>query len=92
MTACSEGDIVCTKLSSIINNGTQLCELSGYDVSYTSITCYNGIKSPFKAPPTGKEWESPFTKLFNSFNSPTFQKNIRVIVDNYDAMSVWQKC
>lgn len=79
-------------MSSIVDNGTQLCELSGYEVSHTAITCFNGKKSKFKAPPNDNQYQSPFTK-FNNFIQ-TFLKSA-ALQDSLIALSKlawWQKC
>eukprot|EP00483_Globobulimina_turgida_P012242 UN12264 len=91
LTACSESDIVCSKLSSITNNGSKLCELSGYDVSYISINCYNGKKSKFKLPPTSKEWQTPFEKVLNMLKSSVFGENVNIFINAYSRMTLWQQ-
>eukprot|EP01084_Bolivina_argentea_P002964 5546_1 len=91
LTACSEKDIVCSKLSSIIHNGTRLCELSGFDISYVSISCYNGIKSTFKPPPIDREWETPFDKVWRQFKRTPIGKNVQLLLNTYAGLTLWQQ-
>ena len=91
LAACHETDIVCTKLSSIIANGTQLCELSGYDVSHISISCYNGKKAKFKKPPTANEWQGPIDKILKMLKSSRMNKYLRAMTDVFQLMATWQQ-
>eukprot|EP01084_Bolivina_argentea_P069233 126024_1 len=91
LTACSESDVVCSKLSSIATNGSHLCQLSGFDVSHISINCYDGIKAKFVKPPSDDEWETPIAKILNMIEKSTLNKNIKTLVVRFKAMPFSQK-
>merc|ERR1712013_331742 len=87
------GDIVCSKLSSIISNGAELCALSGFEVSDIAINCYDGVKSKFVAPPSLDEWESPLMRLRTLLRrSGWLHPTVSVLMERTAEMAAWQQC
>ena len=39
---CSDDSLICAPLHSFINDGSEFCELSGFETNHIFVNCYNG--------------------------------------------------
>lgn len=42
---CNEDSLICAPLKTFLNDGSEFCELSGFESNHVSINCFNGHHS-----------------------------------------------